>query len=165
MSLLICQCGFNKTFEILARWPSYILMPLFSIFTFGTETIGGKKYLVCSTRWTLCNLVITLDGLVFGGGLLHNIIPDGPGPAVSVYLFTAFCICAPTLMLIAIALYALVITMKSCCCLFSCSFTERSGLNLDTLEVVSLYLEDMQTEEPILGFNMETLSATLFEQN
>ena len=40
--LLFIKCGCIKTFSILSRWPSYIMMPVFSFFTFSTKKIGNR---------------------------------------------------------------------------------------------------------------------------
>ena len=147
LSILFYQCGFNETLRILIRWPSYILMPMFSIFTYSTETIGHKKFLVCSTRWTLCNLFITLTGLVFGAWYSCRVTRYFDG----VFLYVAL-----PLMFFAIALYVIVITVESCYCACTCSsisITKKSGLDLDTLEVV--FLEDAQPD-PVIEIEMET---------
>merc|ERR1711953_1017896 len=74
LALLLVHCGWRKTLAILTRWPSYALMPMFSIFTFSVEKIGNRKYLVCSTRWTLVNLLITMLGLTFGALFLYFVV-------------------------------------------------------------------------------------------
>ena len=71
MSLLIFHCGFKQAMIILARWPSYILLPMFSIYTFGAKTIGSRKYLVLSTNWTWVNLFLTLCGITFGSTFVY----------------------------------------------------------------------------------------------
>ena len=132
------------------RWPSFILMPMFSIFTYSTETIGHKKFLVCSTRWTLCNLLITLTGLVFGAGfLLHHYRLHTDYGLVFIYTILP-------LMFVAFIMYVIVITVESCYCACTCSsisITKKSGLDLDTLEVV--FLEDAQPD-PVIEIEMET---------
>ena len=150
MTVLICQCGFIKTLQILIRWPSYILMPMFSIFTFGTETIGRRKYLVCSTRWTLCNLGLTLAGLIFGGWFLYYLRQWRDTDFIITNIISA-------LIVLAIVLYAIFMKVQSCCCLCSCSFIKRSGLDLDNMEVV--FLEDLQLDSAN-GINMEEMWAT-----
>ena len=138
---MFIYCGCRKTFTILTRWPSYALMPMFSIFTFSVEKIGNKKYLVCSTRWTLVNLLITILGLTFGGLFLsfvvdsryHQEVPNGSGYA------EYFIITAALLLFIAIIFYTIVLKVESCICACKCGpFVERSGLDIETLEVVDL---------------------------
>merc|ERR1712156_1369564 len=51
---------------ILTRWPSYYLLPMFSIYTFGAKTVRSRKYLVLSTNWTWLNFFLTLCGITFG---------------------------------------------------------------------------------------------------
>merc|ERR1712029_44251 len=74
LALLLINCGCRKTLTILTRWPSYALMPMFSIFTFSVEKHGNKKYLISSTKWTLVNLLITMLGLTFGALFLYFVI-------------------------------------------------------------------------------------------
>ena len=127
---MLINCGCRKTLTILNRWPSYALMPMFSIFTFSVENIGNKKYLVCSTRWSLINLLITMLGLTFGALFLFSINSGNK------YIFVFSSI---PLMFFAISFYAIVLTLKSCLC--ACSrvpFVNRSGLDIETLEVVDL---------------------------
>ena len=144
---MIVNCGCRKTLTILTKWPSYAMMPMFSIFTFSTEKIGNKKYLVCSTRWTLVNLGITLAGLIFGIVYFYLAFEawfeeywqtrySEPWTESESALVTF--IVAP-LMFLAITFYAILMTVKSCICACSCGpFLQRSGLDIETLEVVDL---------------------------
>ena len=131
LTLLMVNCGFRKTLTILTKWPSYALMPMFSIFTFSVEKIGNKNYLVCSTRWTLVNLVITMAGLTFGGVFLNFYVYFD--------VSLGFISVAAPLMFIAITLYAIFLTVESCICACRCGpFVKKSGLDIETLEVVDL---------------------------
>ena len=114
-------------------------MPMFSIFTFGTEKIGDRKFLVCSTRWTLCNFAITLAGLVVDGFHLYDTYVDEDPLFVKLFLTFAL----PP-MFFAIVLYAIFMNVKSFFCLCYCDFIKRSGLDVDTLEVV--FLEDVRPD-------------------
>ena len=128
LSLLLINCGCRKTLTILTRWPSYALMPMFSVFTFSVEKFGNKKYLVCSTRWTLVNLLITMLGLTFGALFLYFVNEGDIG---------FFLIISGPLMFIAIIFYTMFLTAESCLC--KCGpFVKRSGLDIETLEVVDL---------------------------
>ena len=137
---MLINCGCRKTIIILTKWPSYALMPMFSIFTFSVEKIGNRKYLVCSTRWTLVNLLITMLGLTFGACFLYfvverNVIRHNFGE----HLSGIFVMIAGPLMLLAIIFYAIFLTLKSCLCACSCvPFVKRSGLDIETLEIVDL---------------------------
>ena len=135
------NCGWRKTLTILTKWPSYALMPMFSIFTFSVEKIGNKNYLVCSTRWTLVNLVITMAGLTFGGVFLNFYVYFD--------VSLGFISVAAPLMFIAITLYAIFLTVESCICACRCGpFVKRSGLDIETLEVVDLeqVQQDLQAQ-------------------
>lgn len=155
-TILICQCGFNKTLlRILIRWPSYILMPMFSIFTFGVEKVGNKRFLVCSRRWTLCNLAITIVGLIANGYFFKHLedLADIDMEKLRGYgsggkEFHLLAIVAASLTFLAIILYVIVMTVDSCTCLCcSCSVIKRSGLDLETLEVVDL--DDLQPDSAV----------------
>ena len=118
---------------------------MFSIFTFGTEKIGDRKFLVCSTRWTLCNFAITLAGLVVDGLYLYYKYEDAVDEdSLFVNLFLTFGL--PP-MFFAIVLYAIFMKVKSFFCLCSCDFIKRSGLDVDTLEVV--FLEDVRPDSQL----------------
>ena len=154
LALFLVNCGWRTTLTILARWPSYALMPMFSIFTFSVEKIGNKKYLVCSTRWTLVNLLITMLGLTFGALFLHFIAEKD---RVGYGNTTLFIIFAAILMFLAIMFYAIFLTVESCICACKCGpFVKRSGIDIETLEVVDL--EDMQLQHDLNSqFEMKSL--------
>ena len=138
LTLLLLNCGFRKTLTILTKWPSYALMPMFSIFTFSVEKIGNKNYLVYSTRWTLVNLLITMVGLTFGALFLYFVVESRLHHLNFENLGTGiFVFCAAPLMFLAIILYAIFLTAGSCLC--KCGpFVKTSGLDIETLEVVDL---------------------------
>merc|ERR1711862_906964 len=103
--------GCRKTLTILTRWPSYALMPMFSIFTFSVEKLGNRKYLVCSTRWTLVNLLITMLGLTLGALFLYFVV-DSDKHGWNSWNFEDlntgfFVMSAPPLMFLAIIFYAI----------------------------------------------------------
>jgi len=131
---LVVNCGWRTTLTILNRWPSYALMPMFSIFTFSMEKHGNRKYLVFSTRWTLFNLVITMLGLTLGALFLYRFNFN-----FELYTGTGiFVICATPLMFLAIIFYAIFLTCIETC---KCGpFVKTSGLDIETLEVVDLQL-------------------------
>ena len=135
---MLVNCGWRTTLTILARWPSYALMPMFSIFTFSVEKHGNRKYLVSSTKWTLVNLVITMLGLTFGALFLYFVVEARDHNRNFENLGTGiFVICAAPLMFLAIIFYAIFLTAESCIC--KCGpFVKRSGLDIETLEVVDL---------------------------
>ena len=144
MTVLICQCGYKKTIEILLRWPSYILMPMFSIFSYGTKKIGDRKFLVCSTRWTLCNLVITLAGRLFDGWYVYYMLSATPPyDTYKIYLFLAF-----PLMFFAIVLYTIFMTVDLCSCCCTRRFIKKSGVDVDKFEVV--FLEDVKPDSNMI---------------
>ena len=131
---MFVHCGWRTTLTILTKWPSYALMPMFSIFTFSVENIRNKKYLVCSTRWTLVNLLITMLGLTFGALFLNFVVESGRA-----YVTEFFLMIAGPLMFLAIIFYTIFLTVKSCICACKCGpFVKRSGLDIETLEVVDL---------------------------
>ena len=137
--LLFIKCGCIKTFSILSRWPSYIMMPVFSFFTFSTKRIGNRHFLVCSRKWTWVNLIITFAGLVFGAGFLHFINRNSLGS----YLFYEFIYGAAPLFSIAVVNYIVLLNLKSCADCCCGSFIARSGLDIDTFEVVDF--EEVQS--------------------
>ena len=143
---MLVHCGWRTTLTILTRWPSYALMPMFSIFTFSVEKLGNKKYLVCSTRWTLVNLLITMLGLTFGALFLYFVVESRKHQWNFEELFTGiFVICAAPLMFLAIVFYAIFLIVESCICACKCGpFVKRSGLDIETLEVVDL--EEVQND-------------------
>ena len=144
LSLLLVNVGCSKTLTILIRWPAFLLMPLFSIFTFSTERIGNRDFLVCSTKWTIVNLIITLAGLIFGAVFVNLNLNVG--------LF--FIYCAAPMMFIAIVNYAILMTVKSCICASSCCpLIKRSGLDIQTLEIV--FLEDVDVSDKTSGIEMQ----------
>ena len=104
-------------------WPSYILMPAFSIFTYSCEKIDKKWYLVFSQKWTKVNWIIIL---------LQTIIP------FSIYylptkadIFLGFCgFCVPALLVI----FLLHMIVTKCCRLF----ISKSGLDIETFEVMDV---------------------------
>ena len=141
LALLLVHCGWKTTFTILTRWPSYALMPMFSIFTFSVEKIGNRKYLVCSTRWTLVNLLITMLGLTFGALFLYFVVERREHQFLNFEQLDTgiFVFCAAPLMLLAIIFYAIFLTVESCIWACKCGpFIKRSGLDIETLEVVDL---------------------------
>ena len=135
---MLINCGCRKTLTILNRWPSYALMPMFSIFTFSVEKLGNRKYLVCSTRWTLVNLLITMLGLTFGALFLYFVVESRRHQWNFEDLATGlFVFCTAPLMFLAIIFYAIFLTAESCIC--KCGpFVKRSGLDIETFEVVDL---------------------------
>ena len=109
LTLLLINCGYRKTLKIIIKWPSYVMMPMFSIFIFSTERIGNRKLLVCSTRrWTLVNLLITMGGLIFGALFLYFVVDSESSEF--------FIIIATPLMFVAIIFYTIFLTLKICLC-------------------------------------------------
>ena len=137
---MLINCGCRKTLTILTRWPSYALMPMFSIFTFSVEKLGNREYLVCSTRWTLVNLLITMLGLTFGVLFLYFVVESRAHYKNFENLTTGlFLMIAGPLMFLAIIFYTIFLTVKSCIC--ACKggpCVKRPGLDIETLEVVDL---------------------------
>ena len=134
MSLLIFHCGFKQAMIILARWPSYILLPMFSIYTFGAKTIGSRKYLVLSTNWTWVNLFLTLCGITFGTTFVY--FKAGwrwGGPWSLCYTF-----CFP-LIFVTLFTFTYLRYLKACCCyVFDITFIQQSGLDVESLQVVNI---------------------------
>ena len=140
LTLLLVNCGWRKTITILTRWPSYVILPLFSIFTFTTERIGSRKLLVYSTRWTLVNLLITILGLSLGALFLNSEEEE--------HLSTSslIVIVATPLMFVAIIFYTILLTAESCTC--TCKYDpyiKRLGLDIETLEIVDLGYHDLHS--------------------
>ena len=136
---MLINCGCRKTIIILTKWPSYALMPMFSIFTFSVENIGNKKYLVYSTRWTLVNLLITMLGLTFGALFQYFVVESRSRRDFNDMYTRHFIISVGPLMFLAIIFYAIFLTLKSCLCACTCvPFVKRSGLDIETLEIVDL---------------------------
>ena len=138
LALLLVNCGWRTTLTIPTRWPSYALMPMFSIFTFSVEKLGNKKYLVCSTRWTLVNLVvITMLGLTFGALFLYFVVESRRHQWNFEDLYTGiFVMIASPLMFLAIIFYVIFLSLKSCCCACSCvPFVKRSGLDIEIVDL------------------------------
>ena len=90
------------------------------------------------------NLLITMGGLIFGALFLY-------------YSDSIFVIAAPPLLVLAIIFYTILLTAESCTCTCRCGpYIKRSGLDIDTLEVVDL--EDIVHD---LHPRMETLVNSL----
>ena len=113
--------------------------------------------LVYSKRWTLFNLAITLAGLTFGGGILNVEYANRPdigcyksvlGLCIPYHTLIFVCVAVP-LMIFAIVNYAILMIVKSCpcTCCFGAPFIKRSGLDIETLEV--LFLEEIQAVSAI----------------
>ena len=86
------------------------------------------------------NLMMTLAGLAFGAGFLHFNTPNGRGS----YIFYLFIYGAAPLFSIAVVNYVVLLYLNSCAGCCCGSFIERSGLDIDTFEVVDL--EEVQSE-------------------
>ena len=115
-----------------------------TLFRSKIHTFTQVKFLVCSRKWTLVNLMMTLAGLAFGAGFLHFNTPNGRGS----YIFYGFIYGAAPLFSIAVLNYVVLLYLKSCAGCCCGSFIERSGLDIDTFEVVDL--EEMQCELEIM---------------
>ena len=138
LTLLLINCGYRKTLKIIIKWPSYVMMPMFSIFIFSTERIGNRKLLVCSTRWTLVNVLITMGGLIFGALFLYLVVDSESSEF--------FIIIATPLMFVAIIFYTILLTAESCTCTCKCGpYIKRSGLDIETLEIVDLGHHDLHS--------------------
>ena len=135
------NCGIKKAFQILTIWPSYILLPVFSIYTFGCKTIGTQRYLVVSQRWTWINFLLTMIGVVVGNVYIYFegiylLSPNKYGVVIlSVILFT-----------VTLVTFTILIYCKKICCK---SFIKRSGLNIETLQVVDLEEEQQRVANEI----------------
>ena len=130
MSLLIFHCGFKQAMIILARWPSFILLPMFSIYTFGAKTIGSRKYLVLSTNWTWANIFLTLCGITFGSTFVYLQRSWGD--------FGGYMFCFP-LFFVTFFTFTCLRYLKACCCyVFDITFIQQSGLDVESLQVVNI---------------------------
>ena len=130
MSLLIFHCGFKQAMIILARWPSFILLPMFSIYTFGAKTIGSRKYLVLSTNWTWVNLFLTLCGITFGSTFVYL--------QRSRDFIGGYIICFP-LIFVTLFTFTCLRYLKACCCyVFDITFIQQYGLDVESLQVVNI---------------------------
>ena len=133
LSLLIFHCGCKKAMIILTRWPSYVLLPMFSIYTFGAKTVQSRKYLVLSTNWTWVNFFLTLCGITFGAIFVYLI-----GPSYYPYYVLLLRICFP-LISVTLFTFSCLRYLKACCCnVFDISFIQQYGLDIESLQVVNI---------------------------
>ena len=130
LSLLIYHCGCKKAMIILTRWPSYVLLPMFSIYTFGAKTVRSRKYLVVSTNWTWVNFFLTLCGITFGSTFVF--LQHGPaGPLIYIFCFP--------LILFTLFTFSCLRYLKACCCyIFDISFIQQYGLDVESLQIVNI---------------------------
>ena len=137
MALLVYSFGVRKGLTIALRWPSYILLPMFSVFTFSAEKVNGKWFFVVSNRWTAVNLFLTLAGIASGISYTFSIFP----------LIIVLPLISFSIILLIILTFG-----KSCC---NQTFTNRSGLDIETLEVVDL--NEFQSNISSNGFELKPL--------
>ena len=125
--MLIFHCGCKKAMIILTRWPSYVLLPMFSIYTFGAKTVRSQKYLVLSTNWTWMNFFLTLCGITFGSTFVYlKHYPEG------------YMICFP-LIFVTFFTFSCLRYLKACCCnVCDTSFIQQYGLDIESLQVVNI---------------------------
>ena len=100
-------------------------MPTFSIYTFSSEKVGGKWYLVVSKKWTWVNIVLTYLGLAAGILFMYS---------RNHRIFQNYIVFTPCHLITLIA-YLILMYSKCGCCK---DFTKRSGLDIETLEVKDL---------------------------
>ena len=114
---------------ILTRWPSYVLLPMFSIYTFGAKTVCSRKYLVLSTNWTWVNFFLTLCGITFGSTFVYLDKHDH---------YAGYVICFP-LIFVTLFTFSCLRYLKACCCyVFDISFIQQYGLDIESLQVVNI---------------------------
>ena len=131
--MLIYHCGCKKAMIILTRWPSYVLLPMFSIYTFGAKTVRSRKYLVLSTNWTWVNFLLTLCGITFGTTFVY--LQDWPP---DLFRVLGYIICFP-LIFVTLFTFSCLRYLKACCCyVFDNSFIQQYGLDIDSLQVVNI---------------------------
>ena len=134
LTLLIYHCGCKKAMIIMTRWPSYLLLPMFSIYTFGAKTVRSRKYLVLSTNWTWVNFFLTLCGLTFGTTFVY-LQPAELAPPF--YYHAGYIICFP-LIFFTLFTFSCLRYLKACCCyIFDISFIQQYGLDIESLQVVN----------------------------
>ena len=143
LSLLIFHCGCKKAMVIFSRWPSYVLLPMFSIYTFGAKTIRSRKYLVLSTNWTWVNFFLTLCGITFGSTFVYLKNPD---PLFYGNL-SGYIICFPLIFVTLFTFSCLRYLKAFCCNVFDISFIQQYGLDIESLQIVNI--EELISESDI----------------
>ena len=128
--MLIYHCGCKKAMIILTRWPSYVLLPMFSIYTFGAKTVQSRKYLVLSTNWTWVNFFLTLCGITFGSTFVY-VFKNRRWPE-------GFMICFPLIFVTFFTFSCLRYLKVFCCNVFDISFIQQYGLDIESLQVVNI---------------------------
>ena len=149
-ALLFYYCGRNKVWTIIARWPSFLLLPIFSIYSFAGVKIGRKWYLTVSSKWTWINLFICALGIC--GGIVFVYATKTCEDLVCRW-YMAMMISGPLIFGTFIC-HSLLTLPKSCpCSCIQTPFIQKTVLDIDSLEVVNL--EDLQTEtDPDLELNL-----------
>ena len=149
-ALLFYYCGRSKVWTIIARWPSFLLLPIFSIYSFAGVKIGRKWYLTVSSKWTWINLFICALGIC--GGIVFVYATKSCEDLVCRWS-VAMMISVPLIFGTFIC-HSLLTLPKSCpCSCIQTPFIQKTVLDIDTLEVVNL--EDLQTEtDPDLELNL-----------
>ena len=142
--MLFYYCGFKQGLKIITRWPSYVLMPTFSIYTFAGEKVGNKVYFAVSKIWTIVNIIMTLAGI--SGGVIY-ICSTTPA---HVWQFGLSLKIPLPLIFVTIIMYLILMYGKRCC---GKTFLKRSGLDVNTLEVVDLDKDINEAE----GFELQPL--------
>ena len=57
--IFVWDFGFISAFKFLKNWPSYVLLPTFTPFTFSGIWIKGQKHVVLSYNWTWFNFTFS----------------------------------------------------------------------------------------------------------
>ena len=152
--MLFFYCGRRKIWTIIARWPSFLLLPIFSIYSFSGEKIGRKWYLTVSSRWSWINLFISAIGICCGIHFLSSFETRSSYNLLDCDWFAAMIISVPLIILTFIfhSLLTIPITCPSSC--IQTPFLQKTALDIDTLEVFNL--EDLLRAEtdPDLEFNL-----------
>ena len=154
--MLCYYCGRQKVWTIIARWPSFLLLPIFSIYSFAGVKIGRKWYLTVSSKWTWINLLISALGIC-GSVIFIYFVKDTRHithsyPFTSFYSFKAMIISVP-LIFGTLIFHSLLTLPKSCpCSCIQTPFLQKTVLDIETLEVVNL--EDLQAADPDLELNL-----------
>ena len=150
-ALLCYYCGRRKVWTIIARWPSFLLLPIFSIYSFAGVKIGRKWYLTVSSKWTWINLLISALGICGGGIFLYYF-------KFRNYWFIPMIISVP-LIFLTLIFHSLLTLPKSCpCSCIQTPFLQKTVLDIETLEVVNL--EDLQATDPDLELNLTPTTQT-----
>ena len=157
-ALLCYYCGRRKVWTIIARWPSFLLLPIFSIYSFAGVKIGRKWYLTVSSKWTWINLLISALVICGGGIFMYFFKWNSSYHFIDSYWFYAMIISVP-LIFLTLIFHSLLTLPKSCpCSCIQTPFLQKTVLDIETLEVVNL--EDLQATDPDLELNLTPTTQT-----